>query len=165
MDTKKKSNGSGPAGSQLIYDGGLKDKLTAELIIANKELAFQNIEKEKRAAELCIANTELAFQNKEKEKRAAELLIANKELQRAEEFQKSNVLALEEMMFMTSHKIRQPIAQILGLSSLIDNVIDSPEELREMISFIKKSAHSLDNLTRELIHFIYEQEAKEKNRR
>ena len=31
-------------------------KLAAELIIANKELAFQNEEKEKRAAELIIAN-------------------------------------------------------------------------------------------------------------
>jgi hypothetical protein len=49
-------------------------KLSAELIIANKELAFQNEEKEKRAAELIIANKELAFQNEEKEKRAVELI-------------------------------------------------------------------------------------------
>ena len=40
-----------------------KEKRAAELIIANKELAFQNEEKEKRAAELIIANKELAFQN------------------------------------------------------------------------------------------------------
>jgi len=57
-----------------------KEKLTAELVIANQELAFQNEEKEKRAAELVIANQELAFQNEEKEKRAAELVIANQEL-------------------------------------------------------------------------------------
>jgi len=57
-----------------------KEKRAAELVIANKELAFQNEEKEKRAAELVIANKELAFQNEEKEKRAAELVIANKEL-------------------------------------------------------------------------------------
>jgi len=57
-----------------------KEKLTAELVLINKELAFQNEEKEKRAAELVIANQELAFQNEEKEKRAAELVIANKEL-------------------------------------------------------------------------------------
>jgi diguanylate cyclase (GGDEF)-like protein len=36
-------------------------------------------EKAKRAAELVIANKELAFQTKEKAKRAAELVIANKE--------------------------------------------------------------------------------------
>jgi len=51
-----------------------------ELVIANKELAFQNEEKEKRAAELVVANKELVFQNEEKEKRAAELVVANKEL-------------------------------------------------------------------------------------
>ena len=50
------------------------------MIIANKELAFQNEEKEKRAAELIIANKELVFQNKEKEKRADELVIADIEL-------------------------------------------------------------------------------------
>ncbi|MBA4317858.1 MAG: histidine kinase, partial [Flavobacterium sp.] len=49
----------------------------AELIIANKELVFQNKEKIKRADELVIADIELNFQNKEKEKRE----IANKELE------------------------------------------------------------------------------------
>ncbi|MFV8373291.1 response regulator [Flavobacterium sp. LB2P74] len=57
-----------------------KEKRAAELVIANKELAFQNDEKEKRAAELGIANKELAYQNNEKENRATELVIANKEL-------------------------------------------------------------------------------------
>jgi two-component system CheB/CheR fusion protein len=38
-------------------------------------------EKKKSAAELLIANKELAFQNEEKEKRAAELLIANAHLE------------------------------------------------------------------------------------
>ena len=47
-----------------------------ELVLANKELAYQNAEKEKRAAELVIANKELAYQNAEKEKRAAELIEA-----------------------------------------------------------------------------------------
>ena len=42
----------------------LKEKEEAELVIANKELAFQNDEKEKRSAELVIANEELAFQKK-----------------------------------------------------------------------------------------------------
>jgi two-component system CheB/CheR fusion protein len=59
-----------------------KEKRAAELIIANKELAFQNEEKEKRAAELIIANKELAFQNEEKEKRAQEALQMAAELRR-----------------------------------------------------------------------------------
>ena len=68
------------ANKELAFQNKEKGKRAAELIVANKELTFQNIEKEKRAAELIIANKELAFQNKEKGKRAAELIIANKEL-------------------------------------------------------------------------------------
>jgi len=75
------------ANKELAFQNEEKEKRAAELGIANKELIFQNEEKEKRAAELSIANTELAFQNElkekraeEKEKRAAELIIANKEL-------------------------------------------------------------------------------------
>jgi signal transduction histidine kinase len=68
------------ANKELAFQNTEKEKRAAELIIANAELAFQNEEKEKRAAELIIANAALLFQNGEKEKRAAELIIANIEL-------------------------------------------------------------------------------------
>ena len=45
-----------------------KRKKSDELIIANKELAFQNREKEKRADELIIANKELVFQKRRERK-------------------------------------------------------------------------------------------------
>ncbi|MDO8514442.1 MAG: ATP-binding protein [bacterium] len=67
-------------GAAVVARDIAEQKRAADLVIANKELVFQNKEKEKRAAELVIANKELAFQNNEKEKRAAELVIANKEL-------------------------------------------------------------------------------------
>jgi signal transduction histidine kinase len=51
-----------------------------ELVVVHKELSFQNEEKGKRADKLIIANKELAFQNEEKGKRADELIVANKEL-------------------------------------------------------------------------------------
>ena len=83
-------------------------KNEAELVIANKKLAFQYEEKEKRANELLIANKELKLQNKHKEKRAAELVIANKELKfqtgekqnRADEL----VIANKELLFQTVEK-------------------------------------------------------------
>ena len=68
------------ANKELVFQNNEKEKRAAELVIANKELVFQNDEKEKRAAELVLANKELAFQNDEKEKRAAELVITKKEL-------------------------------------------------------------------------------------
>lgn len=68
------------ANRELAFQNSEKNKRAEELLIANKELAFQNEEKEKRATELTIANKELAFQNEEKHKRAAELTVANKKL-------------------------------------------------------------------------------------
>ena len=45
-----------------------KRKRAEELVLADKELAFQKDEKRKRAEELVLANKELAFQMDEKEK-------------------------------------------------------------------------------------------------
>jgi hypothetical protein len=105
---------------------------------------------------LIIANHELAFQNEEKEKRAAELTIANKELKEAESFLKQYVQGLEEMMFMTSHKVRQPVANIMGISSILDDFIDSPVQLKKLVGYLKVSALSLDDFTAELTTFIVE---------
>jgi PAS domain S-box-containing protein/putative nucleotidyltransferase with HDIG domain len=71
-------------GQPLYYEGTVEDiterkRADGELVIANKELLFQNEEKEKRATELILANKELLFQNEEKEKRAAELSIIQME--------------------------------------------------------------------------------------
>ncbi len=68
------------ATKELVFQNREKEHRAAELVIANKELIFQNQEKEDRAAELGVANKELVFQNEEKEQRAAELVIANEEL-------------------------------------------------------------------------------------
>jgi signal transduction histidine kinase len=142
------------ANKELAFQIQEKEKRAAELVIANEELRFQNEEKEKRAAELIIANQELAFQNTEKEARAQELLKAYIELKKAEEFLQKNVLDLKEIMFITSHKVRAPIANILGLSTLLDQYIDSPARLKEVVSYMKQSATSLDAFTKELTAFI-----------
>ena len=96
------------ANKELSFQNEEKEKRAAELIIANKELSFQNKEKEKRAAELIIANKELSFQNKEKEKRAAELIIANKELafQNEEKDKRAAelIIANKELAFQNEEK-------------------------------------------------------------
>ena len=68
------------ANKELAFQSGEKADRAAELVVANKELAFQSGEKADRASELVNANKELAFQNSEKDKRAAELILANIEL-------------------------------------------------------------------------------------
>ncbi len=97
------------ANKELAFQNEEKAKRAAELIIANKELAFQNEEKAKRAAELIIANKELAFQNEEKEKRAAELIIANKELafQNEEKAKRAaELITAQELALQAAEKYR-----------------------------------------------------------
>jgi signal transduction histidine kinase len=107
------------ANKKLAFQNQEKEKRAAELVIANKELAFQNIEKEKRAAELVIANKELAFQNIEKEKRAAELGIANAELiyqnQEKENRAAELVIANKELAFQNLEKEKR--AAELGIAN------------------------------------------------
>ncbi|MDP9040789.1 MAG: ATP-binding protein [Bacteroidota bacterium] len=96
------------ANRELAFQNKEKERRAKDLLIANKELAYQNNEKGKRAAELVIANKELAFQNREKEKRAAELVIANKELDFQTNEKKNRaaelVIANEELALQNQRK-------------------------------------------------------------
>jgi len=114
MGKNKKSDELVIANKELAFQNKEKEKRAAELIIANKELLFQNEEKEKRAAELIIANNELVFQNEEKEKRAAELIIANNELvfqnEEKEKRAAELIIADKEIVFQTEEKEKQEAA-------------------------------------------------------
>jgi PAS domain S-box-containing protein len=111
------------ANKELVFQNEEKEKRAAELVIANKELAFQNTEKEKRAAELIVANKELAFQNEEKEKRANELIIANKELafQNEEKEKRANelIIANKELLYQNEEKEKRADELIIANKELV----------------------------------------------
>ena len=127
------------ANKELAFQNAEKEKLAAELVIANKELAFQNAEKDKRAAELIIANKELAFQNAEKDKRAAELIIANKELafQNAEKDKRAAelIIANKELALQNAEKIKRAIER----KELEINNIDLQQMVEEKIRVVLES--------------------------
>ncbi len=151
------------ANKELSFQNEANKKNAVELIIARREIAMNNLEKDIRASELIIANKKIDFKNQEREIKSAELNIANRELKKAEENQKEYIRGLEEMMFMTSHKVRQPIANIIGFSNILDQSISSPEELKQSVDCIKESAVTLDVFTKELSTFIFELGQKGKN--
>lgn len=62
---------------------------------------------------------------------------------------------LKEMLFMTSHRVRKPIASCLGLMNLLET--EQPmtiEELKKVVAYFKASALELDEFTKELTTFI-----------
>jgi light-regulated signal transduction histidine kinase (bacteriophytochrome) len=97
-----------------------------------------------------IANKELLFQNEEKEKHAAELILANQKLEKSEAELKEYITGLKEMMFVTSHKVRKPVANILGICSQLEGASISSAELSDWVKQMKQSAVMLDAFTKEL---------------
>lgn len=67
---------------------------------------------------------------------------------------------LEEMMFMISHKVRQPITHILGVSNMLCSSRLSQEELDKIVGYMQQSALSLDIFTKELTQFMNDQQLK-----
>lgn len=133
-----------------------KESRECELVIAYSKLIFENNEKVKRNAELIIADKNLLFENTEKNKRAFELAFANSELTKAKKTQKEYLMALEEIMFMISHKIRNSIANILGVSQLLQFEENrTTDDLNKYIQNIIQSAKHLNVNTHELSTFIH----------
>lgn len=73
----------------------------------------------------------------------------------AEQKNQEYITSLEEMMFITSHKMRHPVTQIMGIESLLDYAM-SKEELEKVIGYIKDSINSMDTYTHELTMFIHD---------
>lgn len=62
--------------------------------------------------------------------------------------------ALEEMLFMTNHKVRHPIATLLGISEILKNSQFTAEEMNELIRLMQKPILDLDDFTKELTYFM-----------
>ena len=63
---------------------------------------------------------------------------------------------------MTSHRVRQPIANILGLSDLLEQSLNSPLELKQIIIYIKESILKLDVFTKEISGYMIDLNRKKK---
>lgn len=84
------------------------------------------------------------------------------ERKEAEEQRKEQIRMLEELLFMISHKVRQPVANILGISNTLNDLDITHEELCTMSNYMKESAVKLDVLTKELNDIIAQSRALKK---
>ncbi len=129
------------ANKELAYQNEVKERRAAELIIANEELAIQSHEKEKRASELSIANIELAYQNQEKEKRATELVIANKEL--------------EQFSYIASHDLQEPLRTVANYMKVFeeDYVDLLDDNARKYLLSVTNAINRMSTLIKSLLDF------------
>jgi K+-sensing histidine kinase KdpD len=115
-----------------------EDVLLAKLKIAEQQLIFYQEELEVCAKRLKIANINLKIRETEEK--------INKE-----EFNSN----LDQMMFSVSHKLRKSVANILGLSEMLNEDLNlGNNEVREILLLIIQSAESLNFSTKELSDFI-----------
>lgn len=77
---------------------------------------------------------------------------------------KDHITQLKEMIFMISHRVRLPIANILGLSDALDESINNPVELKKIVDYMKQSTINLEEFTHELNHFIQNSKDKAENK-
>lgn len=73
---------------------------------------------------------------------------------KAEKEHQAYTLSLEEMLFNISHKLRVPIANLMGLGTIVESENTSPEDLKAIMGYIKPTITVLDEFSRDLTRFI-----------
>jgi hypothetical protein len=73
-----------------------------------------------------------------------------KELERTRRVEEAKAI-----LYKISHEIRQPVANIIGVSTLLDNELISEHELSYIANAMKESALQLDIRTRNLSDFVH----------
>lgn len=112
---------------------------------------------EERTLEIQRKTEEIQAQNEEIMAQAEEIKGINENLemivnQRTQELERKNK-ALEEYAFINAHKLRSPVASILGLVNLISKT-EIDDEARVITKHLQQSASELDEIVRSITQAI-----------
>lgn len=92
------------------------------------------------------------------------MMLPINEKKKADDERIEHIKSLEEMLFMTSHQVRKPIVNLLGLANQLEDPTNSNDEMAQIIGYIKESVVSLDSYTKELASYICEVNKREKDK-
>jgi len=150
-----------------VRNNRLQKKLNTLLAERNTEITNQQVKLSKQHDELLVLNEEIRLQqdevilqrdilankNQNIESLNKQVTEINQNLekivaQRTASLQEQNK-KLEEYAFINAHKLRAPVASILGLVDLLQKGTPPGEE-KLMISYLKKSSDELDKVIRSI---------------
>ena len=137
--------------------------LTVKEIKARIALELSNEEIRAQNEEIRAQNEEIKAQNIEIQAQGEEIRGINENLEslvqsRTAELEKKNK-ALEEYAFINAHKLRSPVASILGLINLLHK-LPTDEEGKSVVEHLRISAEKLDEIVSEITKTIQRGEKK-----
>jgi signal transduction histidine kinase len=139
--------------NQLLTDQNeLLEKRVSERtsVIREKNIALENAMQYIKEQHQMISDQNVRL-GEEVERQTRKLQLANEELE-------DRIAKMEEYSFVISHKLRSPVANLMGLSELIE--LQQTEKNEKFIQYIGESARELDNILRDLNDFLLLEKAK-----
>ena len=149
-------DGQTPALRVVLTDITASNQAAAELVVANKELAFQNQEKEKRATELALHRDHL---EELVATRTADLAALNQSLTVSKKAAEAANVAKSEFLANMSHELRTPMNGVMGMIDLVLTRATDPKQ----IDWLNKSKGSARHLL-EVINDVLDISKIESNR-
>jgi tetratricopeptide (TPR) repeat protein len=157
----------------IFRNYGRQKKVNRILETKNKEIEDQHNEISQQRDELMALNEEIRAQQEdviasrdaleEKNKAIAEMneriLTINENLEkiiaeRTAALEKQNK-QLVEYAFINAHKLRAPLARVMGLTSLIHYTPQSSEQIK-LITLLQQATQELDDITRSITQVVQE---------
>jgi signal transduction histidine kinase len=138
-----------------IYAGYLYLRLRERNLLSERQTLKLKVEE--RTTELQMRNEEVQAQAEELQSQAIEIKKINDHLEelvkeRTLQLEKKN-LALEEYAFITAHKLRSPLARILGLVNLMKITPHTPES-KECMGHLEVASKELDQVVSSISRVI-----------
>jgi signal transduction histidine kinase len=143
---------------QFLVQGGVLLFVVAIFMIVLIRARYKLIVKERKARlALQESNEEIQAQNEEIISQGEEIRVINENLEkivleRTKELEKKNK-ALEEYAFINAHKLRSPVASILGLVNLLKKT-SLDEEAKSIMPHLLDSTGKLDDIVADITKTI-----------
>jgi len=109
---------------------------------------FNGVTVNKKVGEGEIINA-IIFKVEDRKKYENELLLKRTKAEEEKQFKSK---ALQEVAFDQSHLVRAPLANILGLIPILEQMINKDNEVNQIITMLQESASELDKQIRSIVN-------------